>query len=84
MRRSLRSCFLIALVIAPLLSLSAAAQVEPPDAAQEYARGQRLMRQADWLGAAKVFEQLSGRYSDSPSIDLFIFQRSKEWQLQHW
>ena len=77
MRSSLRSFFLIVLVMAPLLSLTARSQIEPPDAAQDYARGQRLMRQADWLGAAKVFEQLSGRYADSPSIDLFIFQRAK-------
>ncbi len=77
MRRSLRSFFLIFIVIAPLLSLYGRSPIEPQEAVQDYARAQRLMRQSDWLGSAKIFEQLSGRYADSPSLDLFVFQHAK-------
>ena len=42
-----------------------------------YAKGQRLMREGNYFEAAKVFQELSGRFSDSPNLDLFVFNRSK-------
>ncbi|HOP05935.1 MAG TPA: penicillin-binding protein activator [candidate division Zixibacteria bacterium] len=42
-----------------------------------YEQGRRYLRQGDFFGAARVFEQLSGQYPDSPNQDLFVFNRAK-------
>ncbi len=42
-----------------------------------YARGKRMLRQGDFYEAKSVFEELTGRFSESKNIDLFIFNRAK-------
>ena len=42
-----------------------------------YNKGKRMMREADWLQAARIFEELAGRYPDSKNLDLFVFNRAK-------
>lgn len=51
--------------------------IEPVEAMAEWERGRRLMREGNHLDAARIFEQLTGQYSDSPSLPLFIFHRAK-------
>lgn len=66
------------LVVAVLIAGSAIAQIDDSDEAGSlYARGQRQIREGDWFGAAKTFEQLAGRWPESPDLDLFIFQRAR-------
>lgn len=75
MRNPALSAFL---VIAVLIAGSAIAQIDDNDEARQlYARGQRLMRQGDWFGAAKTFEQLAGMSPQSDNLDLFVFQRAR-------
>ena len=50
---------------------------DSPEVVSTYARGKRLLRQADWLGAERIFEELAGRFPDSRNLDLFVFNRSK-------
>lgn len=66
------------LVFTVLIAGSAIAQIDDNDEARSlYARGQRLMREGDWFGAAKTFEELAGRWPQSPNADLFVFQRAR-------
>ncbi len=64
------------LVLAPVLA-AAETVIDPPEASAEYARGKRLLREGDWIGAAAVFETLAGQYPDSPDMPLFVFQKAK-------
>lgn len=48
-----------------------------PEVVSEYARGKRLLREGNYLDAARQFMQLAGRFPDSKNLDLFIFNRSK-------
>ena len=50
---------------------------DQPEVTALYAKGQRLMREGNYFDAVKVFEELSGRYNDSPNLDLFVFNRAK-------
>lgn len=52
---------------------------DDPEAVSLYARGKRLEREADWLAAARQFEELAGRFPGSPNLDLFIFNRAKSY-----
>ena len=70
---------IIASLLIILFSGAAVAEtsIQPPDASALYARGKRLLREGDWMSAAQVFEELSGRYADSPDLPLFVFHRAK-------
>lgn len=48
-----------------------------PEVVTEYAKGERLMRQGDFLEAARLFTQLAGSFPDSKNVDLFVFNRGK-------
>lgn len=48
-----------------------------PEVVSEYARGERLMRQGDFLEASRLFTQLAARFPDSKNVDLFVFNRAK-------
>ena len=48
-----------------------------PEVIPLYNKGKRMMREADWLEAARIFEELAGRYPDSKNLDLFVFNRAK-------
>jgi branched-chain amino acid transport system substrate-binding protein len=48
-----------------------------PEVVTLYARGERLMREGDFLAASRIFEELAGRFPNSPNIDLIIFNRAK-------
>ncbi|HUV30774.1 MAG TPA: penicillin-binding protein activator [Acidobacteriota bacterium] len=48
-----------------------------PEAVSLYAQGKRMLRQGDWLQAARIFEELTGRFPRSRNIDLFLFNRAK-------
>lgn len=50
---------------------------DDPDAVSLYARGKRMLREGNWFEAAKVFEELSGRFPQSDNVDLFLFNRAK-------
>ncbi len=50
---------------------------DTPEAVSLYARGKRLMREKSWFDAARVFQELEGRFPNSPNLDLFIFNRAK-------
>jgi ABC-type branched-subunit amino acid transport system substrate-binding protein len=48
-----------------------------PEVLSLYARGKRLLREGNYLDAARVFEELAGRFSNSSNMDLFVFNRAK-------
>lgn len=50
---------------------------DSPEAVSLYARGKRLMREKNWFDAARVFQELEGRFPGSDNLDLFIFNRAK-------
>jgi ABC-type branched-subunit amino acid transport system substrate-binding protein len=78
MRRCSYSITLALLLLAALVSAVSADDIQDqPEVTSLYAKGQRLMREGNFFEAAKVFEELSGRYSDSPNLDLFVFNRAK-------
>jgi len=77
-------CFRItAFAVGLLLFFGAAAGVradkieDRPEVIPLYNKGKRMMREADWLEAARIFEELAGRYPDSKNLDLFVFNRAK-------
>ena len=75
---------LVVLIAALLLCLPLAVGYtetidDEPEAVSAYARGKRLEREADWLGAARQFEELAGRFPGSPNLDLFVFNRAKSY-----
>jgi branched-chain amino acid transport system substrate-binding protein len=69
------------LLTAVWLSLSPTVTAETIDDSREavslYEQGKRQLREGQWLQAARTFEELSGRFTDSPNIDLFLFNRAK-------
>lgn len=42
-----------------------------------YAKGKRLLREGNFLNASRTFEELAGRFPDSPNIDLILFNKAK-------
>ncbi|MFQ6008508.1 MAG: penicillin-binding protein activator [Candidatus Zixiibacteriota bacterium] len=49
----------------------------PPEVVSLLDKGLGLLRQGNWSGAAKIFEELAGRYPNSDNLDQFIFYRAK-------
>ncbi|RME25025.1 MAG: outer membrane protein assembly factor BamD, partial [Candidatus Zixiibacteriota bacterium] len=75
-----RSC--LVLLIALLVTTAATATAteiinDQPEVVSLYRQGRRLMREQSWLEAARVFDELIGRYPNSPNLDLFMFNRAK-------
>jgi branched-chain amino acid transport system substrate-binding protein len=68
---------LIAVVAMCAALVSADTIDDTPEAVSSYAKGKRLMREGDFLEASRVFEQLAGRFPQSPNLDLFLFHRAK-------
>ncbi|MBU0984332.1 MAG: penicillin-binding protein activator [candidate division Zixibacteria bacterium] len=78
MRRQLLIIVLLCLVGGVIPPICGAETIDDlPEVMSEYARGKRLMREGDWLGASRSFEQLAGRFPQSPNRDLFLFNRAK-------
>jgi branched-chain amino acid transport system substrate-binding protein len=50
---------------------------DPPEVATLLAEGKRLLSEGNWSSAAKIFEELAGRYPNSDNLDQFIFYRAK-------
>ncbi len=50
---------------------------DSPEVVSIYARGKRLMREGKFLEASRAFEEIAGRFPDSPNMDLVIFNRAK-------
>lgn len=50
---------------------------DPPEAQAQYATAKRLMREGDFIGAGRIFEELSQKFPVSEHLDLYIFQRAK-------
>lgn len=73
----LRRALILAMVVLIGSATLAAPDIDPPDAASLFARGQRLLRESNWLAAAAVFEELSGRFPRSKTADLFVFGKAK-------
>lgn len=65
------------LTFVPIREIAAETINDKPEIVSLYARGKRMLRQESWLEAARVFEELAGRYSNSPNLDLFLFNRAK-------
>jgi branched-chain amino acid transport system substrate-binding protein len=42
-----------------------------------YARGKRMLREGDYLEASRIFEELAGRFPESPNLDLILFNKAK-------
>ena len=63
----------------PLVAAHSETITDDPEAVSLYARGKRLEREADWLSAARQFEELAGRFPGSPNLDLFVFNRAKSY-----
>ena len=75
--RALLSIALVLLLWAGGLSVCAETLDDDPEVVSSYARGERFMRQGDWLEASRLFLELMGRFPNSPNQDLFIFNRAK-------
>jgi len=69
----------IALLLSLVLATSVAAETidDSPEVVSLYNKGKRLLRQAEWLDAARLFEELAGRFPDSKNSGLFLFNRAK-------
>ncbi len=65
------------LILAAATSIYAENTGDTPEARALYADGKRMMKQGDFFGASKIFEQLSGRFADSDYLDLYVFHRAK-------
>jgi branched-chain amino acid transport system substrate-binding protein len=64
-------------VVIIALSSYAAHLPDPPEVVSQLAKGRRLLREGNWISAAKIFEELAGRYPDSDNLEQFIFYRAK-------
>jgi branched-chain amino acid transport system substrate-binding protein len=72
------ACLVITLLLLfPAFSSFAETLDDSPEVVSLYTRGKRLMREGDWMEAARVFEELSGRFPQSENLDLFIFNRAR-------
>ncbi|MDH3891610.1 MAG: penicillin-binding protein activator [candidate division Zixibacteria bacterium] len=67
----------LTLLVAYSIALCAAGIEDQKEVVAEYTKGRRLMRESDYFGASKVFQQLEGRFPDSKNLDLFVLHRSK-------
>ncbi len=65
------------LLLAAVSSIYAENIGDPPEARALYAEGKRLMKEGDFFGAARIFEQLSGSFANSDYLDLYVFHRGK-------
>ena len=65
------------LILAAASSIYAESTGDSPEARALYADGKRMMNQGDFFGAARIFEQLSGRFANSDYLDLYVFHRAK-------
>ncbi len=50
---------------------------DEPDAVSAYTRGLRLMRESNYLDAARTFHDLADKFANSPNRDLFLFNAAK-------
>ena len=50
---------------------------DSPEMVSLYARGKRLLREGDYLGASRTFEEIAGRFPQSQNLDLVIFNKAK-------
>jgi len=50
---------------------------DPPEAQEQYAAGKQLLRDGDFRGAQKIFDELTEKYPVSDHLDLYIFHRAK-------
>ncbi len=74
-RRILILSLLVILVAAG--GIYATPKAPSKEVVSQLAKGKRLLREGDWLRAAKVFEQLAGQYPSSEYLDQFVFYRAK-------
>ncbi len=65
------------LVIGLTAEISADNIDDQPEVVTLYNKGKRLLREGNWLDAARLFEELAGRFPESPNLDLFIINRAK-------
>lgn len=70
------------IVIALLITIQAGFVIaetidDSPEVVSLYARGKRLMREGKFLEASRAFEEIAGRFPNSPNMDLVIFNRAK-------
>lgn len=64
-------------LFAAVQSLFAGSSADPVEAISLFTKGKRLLRENNCYQAAKLFEELAGRYPNSENLDQFIFYRAK-------
>jgi len=67
----------LSFVLCLIGSVASAQEISPPEAAELYDQGMIMLQTEDYSGAARVFQELTGRFGDSPAADLFLFHRAK-------
>jgi branched-chain amino acid transport system substrate-binding protein len=78
----MRSALLLTLLavfsrLVTVTPLTAETLDDVPEAVSEYARGERLLRDGDYLEASRLFARLIDRFPDSKNVDLFLFNQSR-------
>ena len=78
MKINLKPTFWIALlVLLTTCFVSAEILDDDQEVVSLYAKGKRLLREGNFLEASRLFEELTGRFPNSPNIDLILFNRAK-------
>jgi len=75
--RSLVSCVVGLLLAVAIGSITYGGINDRGEVVADYAKGRRLMREGDYLGASRHFEHMKGQYPDSKNLDLFVFHRAQ-------
>ncbi len=73
----LKSITLVSLIIAMPLFTSAEVINDESEVVSLYSKAKRMMRQQNWLEAISIFNELTGRFPNSPNLDLILFNKSK-------
>jgi len=78
MSASVLKTITLVLLVVMIAGLSWADSLDDdPQAVSLYAKGKRLLREGDWYGAVRLFEELEARFPHSKNLDLFLFNRAK-------
>lgn len=72
-----RPLWIILVLLLAATSVTAEFLDDDPEVVSLYAKGKRLLREGEFLGASRIFEELAGRFSGSPNIDLIVFNKAK-------
>ncbi len=74
LRRLTGACILVLLCT---VGLTAAERISPPEAAELYVEGKQQLEYGQYAQAMRTFQELTGRFGNSPQADLFLFHRAR-------